>query len=155
MQWFRSFLTGRTQRVKIDGVYSDSLDVPFGAPQGSVLGPKLFNVNVRSQPLVFKYCRFNSSSFADDSNGRRSFALTFQFNVLKYQVPKVLREIIQWSNEHFKKINPGRTDMMLLRPPSLRWLSMEFCLMTNVSDSRIVSKMLAWFLTKIYLSTSL
>ena len=119
LQWFRSFLTGRTQRVKIDGVYSDSLDVPFGAPQGSVLGPKLFNVNVRSQPLVFKYCRFNSSSFADDSNGRRSFALTFQFNVLKYQVPKVLREIIHWSNEHFMKINPGKTDMMLFRPPSL------------------------------------
>ena len=119
LQWFRSFLTGRTQRVKIDGVYSDSLDVPFGAPQGSVLGPKLFNVNVRSQPLVFKYCRFNSSSFADDSNGRRSFALTFQFNVLKYQVPKVLREIIHWSNEHFMKINPGKTDMMLLRLPSL------------------------------------
>ena len=59
LQWFKSFLTGRTQRVKISGVYSESCEVPFGAPQGSVLGPKLFNINVRSQPVVFKKCCFN------------------------------------------------------------------------------------------------
>ena len=119
LQWFRSFLTGRTQRVKIDGVYSESLEVPFGAPQGSVLGPKLFNANVRSQPLVFHHCKFSSSSFADDSNGRRQFALTFQFDVLKYEVANCLRQVIHWSHEHFMKINPDKTELLLLRPPSL------------------------------------
>ena len=61
LKWFESFLTGRTQRVKISGEYSESLEVPFGAPQGSVLGPKLFNANVRSQPPVFKKNMFSSS----------------------------------------------------------------------------------------------
>ena len=65
LKWFRSFLEGRTQKVKIDGEYSESLKVPCGAPQGSVLGPKIFNINVRSQPMVFKQCLFTSSSFAD------------------------------------------------------------------------------------------
>ena len=32
LQWFRSFLTGRIQRVKISGEYSESLEVPCGAP---------------------------------------------------------------------------------------------------------------------------
>ena len=119
LQWFRSFLTGRTQRVKISGEYSESLEVPCGAPQGSVLGPKLFNINVRSQPLVFTYCKFNSSCFADDSNGRRTFALTFQFSVLTAETTKCMDEIIKWSYEHFMKINPDKTEILLLRPPTL------------------------------------
>ena len=87
LEWYRSFLVGRTQRVKIENEYSDSLEVPCGTPQGSVLGPPLFNVNVRSQPMVFQHCKFRTSSFPDDSNGRRSFSLSFQFQVLKHDVP--------------------------------------------------------------------
>ena len=119
LKWFESFLTGRTQRVKISGEYSESLEVPFGAPQGSVLGPKLFNGNVRSQPMVFKKCMFSSSSFADDSNGRRTFALTFQFNVLRNDVVKCIEEIIKWSFAHYMKINPDKTEIILFRPASL------------------------------------
>ena len=119
LQWFRSFLTGRTQQVKISGEYSDSLEVPCGAPQGSVLGPKLFNANVRSQPLVFAKCMFSSSSFADDSNGRRTFALTFQFSILKYEIAKCMKQVIDWSFAHFMKINPDKTEIALFRPASL------------------------------------
>ena len=116
LKWFKSFLTGRTQRVKINGQYSESLEVPCGAPQGSVLGPKIFNINVRSQPTVFKQCLFTTSSFADDSNGRRSFALTFQFEILKNNVVNCMRDIITWSNVHFMKINPDKTELLLFRP---------------------------------------
>ena len=119
LQWFRSFLEGRTQRVKIENEYSECLEVPCGAPQGSVLGPKLFNINVRSQPMVFKHCLFSSSSFADDSNGRKQFALTFQFNVLTNDIVNCLNNITEWSNAHFMKINPDKTEIVLLCPSSL------------------------------------
>ena len=119
LQWFRSFLVGRTQRVKIDKEYSDSVEVPCGTPQGSVLGPPLFNTNVRSQPKVFQHCRFNTSSFADDSNGRRTFSLTFQFDIIKHEVVKCLKLVVEWSNAHFMKINPDKTELLLFYPPSL------------------------------------
>ena len=106
LEWFRSYLSGRTQRVKIGNEYSEYCDVPCGVPQGSVLGPKLFGINVRSQPLVFKHCMFSTSSFADDSNGRRSFALTFQYQVVKNDVVNCMDHIITWNNIHFMKINP-------------------------------------------------
>ena len=119
LKWFRSFLEDRTQKVKIDNEYSESLNVPCGAPQGSVLGPKIFNINVRSQPMVFKKCMFSTSSFADDSNGRRQFALTFQFNVINKDIVNCLKQIIEWSNAHFMKINPDKTEIALLCPSSL------------------------------------
>ena len=119
LEWFRSFLENRTQKVKIDNKYSESLPVPCGAPQGSVLGPKVFNINVRSQPMVFKHCMFSTSSFADDSNGRKQFALTFQFNVLKNDIVNCLNHIVNWSNAHYMKINPDKTEILLLCPASL------------------------------------
>ena len=68
LKWCRSFLTNRTQRVKINGQYSEELEVKYGSVQGSVLGPKFFNIYVRSQPKIFLNSGFETSSFADDSN---------------------------------------------------------------------------------------
>ena len=119
LKWFRSFLEGRTQRVKIEDQYSESMEVPCGSPQGSVLGPKCFNINVRSQPMAFKRVMFSSSSFADDSNGRKQFALTFQFSVITQDIVDCLNEIVKWSNAHFMKINPDKTEILLLCPSSL------------------------------------
>ena len=44
LQWFRSYLTGRTQRVYINQTYSDDFALPHGVPQGSCLGPLLFTM---------------------------------------------------------------------------------------------------------------
>ena len=119
LQWFKSFLSGRTQKVRIDQSFSEILEVLFGVPQGSVLGPKLFNIYVRSQPKVFEKFNFLSSSFADDSNGRKTFSLKFQFNILKYDIEKCMGEITNWMNTMFLKINPDKTEILLLYPDTL------------------------------------
>ena len=119
LAWIQSFLSNRMQTVRIEDAFSDSLSVLFGVPQGSVLGPFLFTVYVRSQQEVFRNCRFKSSSFADDSNGRKSFAITFQYDNLTNQINNCLKEVTSWMSSYFLKGNPDKTEIMVFCPKSL------------------------------------
>ena len=115
-----SLLTNRTQRVKINGQYSEQLVIKYGTVQGSVLGPKFFNIYVRSQPRVFRNCGFKSTAFADDSNGRKTFAVSFQYNILANDVRNCMDHITRWSYIMCLKINPDKTEMVLFHPKSLQ-----------------------------------
>ena len=67
LEWFRSYLAGRSQQVVINGSVSSKSELNIGVPQGSVLGPILFNIY--TLPL-YELARDNdnfSHFYADDS----------------------------------------------------------------------------------------
>lgn len=59
----KSYLTNRTQKVRIGNAVSQPKAVEIGVPQGTVLGPLLFIVYLND---VFDYC-INTYAFADDT----------------------------------------------------------------------------------------
>jgi hypothetical protein len=49
IRWVESFMTGRTGRIRMDGLLGDSFSIPAGVPQGSPVSPILFMLFI--QPL--------------------------------------------------------------------------------------------------------
>ena len=67
LQWIKSWLTGRRQRVVLNGEYSEWINVLSGVPQGSVLGPLCFVIFINDIDDAVKDLVTIISKFADDT----------------------------------------------------------------------------------------
>ena len=63
--WIKSFISNRHQCVRINSYLSPTLEILSGVPQGSVLGPILFNLFVNDLPDNFEH-NVKVKLFADD-----------------------------------------------------------------------------------------
>src|SRR5271170_5517985 len=100
-----SFLSDRTQKVVIDGLASDSVQVSSGVPQGSVLGPLLFLIYINDLPDKIKSkCRL----FADDSLIYRKILTELDYLKLQQDLDKVF----DWCKKWHMKLNLDKCEHM-------------------------------------------
>ena len=104
-RWLRSFISGRQQRVQYQEHYSDWSTTTSGIPQGSVLGPLLFNIFINELPACF-----NSSCalFADDTVIYRPLFSPSDHVTLQND----LDIMAQWCMDNKMKLNPTKTKVM-------------------------------------------
>ena len=65
LNWIQNYLANRKQRTKINDSYSPRTDALFAVPQGSILGPLLFNVFLSDLFIIVKDA--NIASYADEN----------------------------------------------------------------------------------------
>ena len=123
LSWIKSYLTNRAQCVIIqneDDCTVESSKRPFtqGIPQGSILGPILFNLFVA--PLD-ELCRANGVSFqgyTDDTQNYVSFrpisgSLNNQIECIT-KLEKCIDAVQHWMQTNFLKLNENKTEFIIL-----------------------------------------
>ena len=120
LKWFESFLVGRSQKVKIGDAYSVVVQLLFGVAQGSVLGPELFNIYIRSLYSYIQPAKFDIFGFADDHQLLKCFLPVFQVKALDGDVNRCFRKISEWMQDHFLCLNASKTKILIIMSPQLR-----------------------------------
>ena len=64
-EWFRTYLNGRHQRVRVQQATSSWQTPRYGVPQGSILGPLMFVLFVNDLPQAVKCSSINM--YVDDT----------------------------------------------------------------------------------------
>ena len=73
LQWIDSYLTDRTQKVKIDEFSSDPVMLKHGVPQGSVLGTILYTLFTSPVGDISRSHNIGYHGFVDDTQNYHSF----------------------------------------------------------------------------------
>ena len=99
LEWIKSFLTNRTQRVMVNGFLSEPAHVISGVPQGSVLGPLLFLILIEDidKDIATSFI----SSFADDTRLSRATYGVGDASALQTDLEKVY----QWAIDNNMMFN--------------------------------------------------
>ena len=114
LQWFKSYLSDRSQVLCYKDEMSSSRKITCGVPQGSVLGPTLFLLYINDLPNSTDYFQFRL--FADDSNLFHTFPKGKTEIVMK-EVNEQLKEVQTWCIVNKLTINLKKTNYMVTKGP--------------------------------------
>ena len=112
LEWFRSYLSRRTQQVVINGAKSNVKHLDCGVPQGSVLGPLLFLIYILPLRDTLKGCSISRHGYADDIQVYRVLAC-LMVAIQCAELEQRLNGIQDWLTVNKLKGNPDKTEVML------------------------------------------
>ena len=108
VQWFKAYLTDRTQSVVVNGSTSDPQPISFGVLQGSLIGPLLFIIYINNAPSAVKHCKIQL--YADDT---LLYVSSSSISDIESMLSEVLKHIIEWLNNNFLHLNYSKAKVML------------------------------------------
>ena len=116
LKWLRSYLTERTQTVKIKDVKSREHTLKCGVPQGSVLGPLLFTMYTSSLGELIQRHGIKYHLYADDTQLYLDVDPHCKTDIKDSldKLKKCLIEIRSWMIENCLKLNEEKTEILIL-----------------------------------------
>ena len=147
LKWIEAFLTNRTMQVVVDGSASKSAPVTSGVPQGTVLGPLLFNIFINDMPKEVSEGT-SIRLFADDCLIYRKIQSLEDQQILQ----KDLINLQVWAARWGMRFNPDKCNIMHIHTSRVQPMTKhyEMCgqILKTVSSAKylgvIISDNLSW-----------
>ena len=126
------------QYVVVDDMKSNPIVVKYGVPQGSILGPILFNIFTADLPANIH--QFSIYMYADDTQILKSFELSL-VNVALHEVNSNLERIFLWSTKNGLRINANKSCFLLMGTTNTKSKVMLFNFTTvHINNTEIPQK---------------
>ena len=106
--WVKSYLSGRKQRVVINGKESTVLDLKAGVPQGSILGPLFFLIFIN---YIVNDIGCRIKLFADDTS---LYIIIEHPDTAAQILNEDLEKVRNWSKTWLVSFNPPKTETLLI-----------------------------------------
>ena len=100
--WIEDYLSNRSIRTKLNNCTSSSRGLLCGVPQGSILGPTLFNCYINDLVLTVRGIDTNISMYADDPV---LFCTDTNCERLKSRLETLLSKVLSWSHSNYINLN--------------------------------------------------
>ena len=140
LEWFRSYLYGRVQRINIDDSFSPPHPLTTGVPQGSVLGPLLFSLYVQPLGGIIREHSIQFHHYADDLQLYAHFDLnksSLESTISRMQ--DCIGNVQSWLSNNKLKMNPDKTLFIAFVPPYYNTLVDNININIGSSDINVVS----------------
>jgi len=111
LQWFASYLSGRTQYIRSLATTSSPSEVGCEVPQGSVFGPILFLLYVADLLQLVKRHQLSPHACADDTQ-IYGFCRPTDTDDLSNRVSVCVDEVSQWMRANRPQLNPAKTQVL-------------------------------------------
>ena len=132
-----SYLSDRWHRTKIDGSYSTWKMILQGMPQGSVNGPKWFNIYLND--LFFLFINTEVCNIADDTT---PYACDADLGALLQNLESDVASALIWFDANYMK--PNQTKCHLLAPsgtPEMLWIQVGEQIIWESQQERLLGVM--------------
>ena len=116
--WFKSYLSNRSQYVSINGYDSGLAAISCGVPHGSVLGPLLFLLHINDLDQAIKFYKVHH--FADDPN---LLCLGNSIKKLNKLVNADLKRLVNWLNVHKILLNAKKFEMIIFKSKQKKFVN--------------------------------